>query len=437
MEDIKLEKGSGNVFADIGLDEPEDRLAKADLASRLSRIVEKQNLSQGQAAELFGVTPQEVTAILKGELEAFSRETLELLLKSGERKVFVETEIRGSAKLELSPPIISAGGFQLEIAVVGNSIGRLKRLVHDFAKSGRKLLFVGEPGTGKELFSDIYAEASKREKRSLNCSAYDGNTAISVLFGHTKGAYTDAKAKRDGLFSEAEGGVVFLDELGAATRDLQAQLLRVLETEDYLPLGADKDKKLGNVLVCAATSDPDSVRQDLRDRFIILHVPSLRHRRGDIQAMIKHLLAKEAAAPEYISQEALNVLKKHSWPDNVRGLRNAMQIAVDLAAFDKSDTIITRHLPAITDKDQDRSKKVKISSLLDDGELIPRHKFFKPFDSGQQKNRYWACPKEYSDSFYDHFSLLGYRAKALNDEFPKAVRSSLQAGLDRARKRNP
>jgi len=324
--------------------------------------------------------------------------------------------------------------MKLETVAAGNSINNLKKLVYSFAEFGRNLLFVGEPGSGKEVFSDIYAEGCKREKYPLNCVGLTDSTATSALFGHKKGSFTGALEDRDGLFKKAnKGGMVFLDELGAASPSFKAQLLRVLETGDYLPLGSDKTEKIDDVSVCAATSEPEKIRQDLRDRFITLYIPPLRCREGDIPEIIKKILKDEDKTPKYISNNVLNSLKNHSWPDNIRGLQKVLQIAVDLANLDGSKIIRSYHLPLLSNSTTDKSKRIEISTLAGRAEVIPRNSFFKPFHSIEDVNKFWTDPESYKKAFYNYFHSQGLTASKLHKLFPDAAISTLKAGIGRTK----
>jgi len=348
------------------------------------------------------------------------------------------TENRGTLEITDPPATLKASGLEL-CELAGHSMEGLGRLVTDFAKNDRNLLFVGEPGTGKELLADIFSKSSERHKHSFNCAGMSENVAKSALFGHVKEAFTGATKSREGLFEKAKNGFIFLDELGASNLgDFQAQLLRVLETGDYLPLGDDEVKHIMNVSVCSATSEPQNIRQDLRDRFITLYIPPLRTRPGDISKLLKTLWGKENVDDiNYVSGEALKLLKHHLWPGNVRELRKTIQVAIDLARFDGSDTIRLPHLPTINGDKTDNSRKFKISVLKSGGAPpLPRDDFFRPFATlTSTKEQFWADPESYKNEFYDHY--YGWTPTELHKLYPKGKRETFRDGLARDKRRNP
>ena len=314
----------------------------------------------------------------------------------------------------LSSPTVTLKVLSLNTRMVGKSLSELKWLVNGFAVNRRQLLFTGEPGTGKELLAEIYAESIGKELFPLNCAGMSESTAISKLFGHEKGSFTGATQARSGMFSKT--GVIFLDELGAASDDFKAMLLRVLENGDYAPLGSDKNKKISkDTIVCAATNEPDNIRQDLRDRFTTLNVPPLRARMGDIPELVKELSPKEIS---FISNDALKILTKHNWPGNVRELRHTMQIATDLALFDGKDTIRVQHLVTLSGEVADSSRKWKISSLKAKAIVFPRREFFKPFVTPiSARVQFWDEPGGYKKKFYQYFSSQGYTPDSLHKRF--------------------
>lgn len=331
--------------------------------------------------------------------------------------------------ISLANPTITIEVFALGTKMFGTSLNHLKRLVHGFAVNGRNLLFVGEPGTGKELLAEIYAEASNKTLHPFNCAGVSEESAASALFGHIKGAYTGAIEGREGLFPQ--DGFIFLDEMGAATPNVQAQLLRVLETGDYSPLGSDEKKRINDAVVCAATSEPGNIRRDLRDRFITLYLPTLRERRGDIPELVKMLLADKI---KFISCQALNLLKQHDWPGNIRELGKVLQVAVDLASFDRSDTIRTNHLPTLGSSDSvDESRKRNVSKSKSEAIILPRETFFKqPETRDLNIKKFWADPETFKKEFYSYFN--GYTATELNNLYRRAKYTTLRDGLKRSKK---
>jgi transcriptional regulator with GAF, ATPase, and Fis domain len=205
------------------------------------------------------------------------------------------------------------------------------------AKVDSTLLLTGETGTGKELAADAVIEAGARVSKArvvVDCGALASGLVESHLFGHEKGAFTGAIAARAGAFERANGGTVFLDEVGELPLELQPKLLRVLEQREVQRLGGDRSIPV-DVRVIAATHrsleeecNLGRFRADLFYRVSVLRVrmPSLRERVGDIPLLAQHFLADCTGKPDAkLSDEALRHLQAHEWPGNVRELRNAVE----------------------------------------------------------------------------------------------------------------
>jgi transcriptional regulator with PAS, ATPase and Fis domain len=209
------------------------------------------------------------------------------------------------------------------------------------------VLIEGESGTGKELMAGAIHNASPfRDKPfvTVNCGAIPQNLVESELFGHTKGAFTDAKEARKGKFVEANGGTIFLDEIGELPLEAQVKLLRTLESGDVAPLGAPTSIKV-SVRVLAATNRnlitevaEGRFREDLYYRLavMVLHIPPLRERQGDLSPLIDGLIEQLFDDTSFdfgkdrksLSTEGKRLLLKHTWPGNVRELRNTLLRAI-------------------------------------------------------------------------------------------------------------
>ena len=236
--------------------------------------------------------------------------------------------------------------IKLRYGIVGSSAA----LLHDIevavqvAKTNLSVLITGENGVGKDIFSRIIHDYSPRKhgpNLSVNCGAFPSGTINSELFGHVKGAYTDARSDRKGYFEEANGGTLFLDEVGELPLDTQAMLLRVLESGEYLRMGESAVRKT-NVRVVAATNVdlPHAIkegrfREDLFYRLcgIEIHVPALRERKDDIPLLFRKFVADFAdqnAIPKItLTEEAKLLLKNYYWGGNIRQLKNlAEQLCV-------------------------------------------------------------------------------------------------------------
>lgn len=232
-----------------------------------------------------------------------------------------------------------------------NVIGKSK-LIESAINSAKKVaatdatvLLNGETGTGKEVFAQAIHNASNRSKQNfvaINCSAFSKELLENELFGHKAGAFTGAMKDSKGIFEEANNGTVFLDEIGEMPLDLQAKLLRVLESGEFLKVGDSKPTKV-NVRIIAATNrdlqneiDNGNFREDLFYRINIFNIvlPSLRERVIDIEELANYFLRKFTQKIgkkiTSISKEYLDVLKKHSWKGNIRELRNVIERSVIL-----------------------------------------------------------------------------------------------------------
>jgi two-component system C4-dicarboxylate transport response regulator DctD len=223
--------------------------------------------------------------------------------------------------------------------IIGNTapIAQVRSLVHAIADTPADILILGETGTGKDLMARYIHEHSKRRDQNfvaINCGAVPENLIESELFGHEKGAFTDAKARRIGKFEHADKGTLFLDEIESMPMTLQIKLLRVLEDRTIERLGANEIIPL-NIRVIAATkvdlreaAERGEFREDLYYRLNVVRVdiPALRERREDIGLLFQHfaLIASSQYEREVplLSAERMHSLMTHAWPGNVRELRN-------------------------------------------------------------------------------------------------------------------
>jgi DNA-binding NtrC family response regulator len=213
------------------------------------------------------------------------------------------------------------------------------------ARGDAAVLVSGETGTGKELAARALHYLGPRAGFpfvAVNCGALPEALVEDELFGHEKGAFTDARAGRPGLVAEAEKGTLFLDEIDALSRKAQVTLLRVLQDRRYRPVGAGRERQ-ADVRIVAATNAPldllvreGAFRSDLYFRLCVftLHLPPLRERREDIPALAAHFLEKHApaAGPRRLAPGALAALLAHDWPGNVRELENCILRGSQLAA---------------------------------------------------------------------------------------------------------
>ena len=230
------------------------------------------------------------------------------------------------------------------------------------APSRATVLLHGESGTGKELMARAVHEASPRAGRpfvAVNCAALNKGLIESELFGHEKGAFTGADARRTGRFEQADGGTLFLDELAEIPLDVQVKLLRVLQERTIERVGSGVAIKVDVRLIGATNRDLAALvahgafREDLfyRLNVVAVDLPPLRQRKGDIPLLVNHLLARYAAendkAVGEISKEALELLTRYAYPGNVRELQNIVERAVVMA---RGAVVTCADLPAEVQK---------------------------------------------------------------------------------------
>ncbi len=227
-----------------------------------------------------------------------------------------------------------------EIVGESKSISHIKEMIEKVAPTDARVLIVGPNGTGKELVAHWLHQKSERSNGPLievNCAAIPSELIESELFGHVKGSFTSAVKDRAGKFEAANGGTIFLDEIGDMSLSAQAKVLRVLQENKIQRVGNDKDIKV-NVRVVAATNknlqkeiEEGKFREDLYHRLavILIQVPSLNDRREDIPLLIEHFSKKIAEeqgnSPKKFSQKAVKLLQEYNWTGNIRELRNVIE----------------------------------------------------------------------------------------------------------------
>ena len=223
-----------------------------------------------------------------------------------------------------------------------DAIRNVLRLIQKTAPTDSPVLILGESGTGKELVARALHSNSHRAEKpmvTINCAALQESLLESELFGHEKGAFTGASAAKLGLFEVANGGTLFVDEVGELAPALQAKLLRVLEDGSLRPVGSTREKKV-DVRIIAATNrnlqlevDENRFREDLFYRINVLGIelPPLRERQDDIPLLIDHILRRSARGKWHIVDEARKALCHYRWPGNVRELSNIIERATILA----------------------------------------------------------------------------------------------------------
>ncbi|HEX2055286.1 MAG TPA: sigma-54 dependent transcriptional regulator [Nitrospiraceae bacterium] len=245
--------------------------------------------------------------------------------------------------------------------------------IEQVADSRTTVLITGESGTGKELVAKaVHYNSSRRDRPfiALNCAALPETLIESELFGHEKGSFTDATARRVGQFELANSGTLFLDEIGDLSATTQAKLLRVLQEREFTRIGGVQSIKVDVRIIAATNKNLDELvrkglfREDLyyRINVIALYLPPLRERGEDIALLAKHFLAKrieeEKRPAQEFSKDALELLTRYPWPGNVREMENIIEQAF---IWSKGSTVITpEHLPAVLRTD------TRSTSLRDD-----------------------------------------------------------------------
>jgi DNA-binding NtrC family response regulator len=244
-------------------------------------------------------------------------------------------------------------------SIIGDSPA-LKAILNEVRKitdTKSNVLLLGETGTGKELFARIIHHNSPRREMPfvpINCSAIPENLLETELFGHVRGAFTGAVASKKGILEEAEGGTVFLDEIGDMSMTLQAKLLRVIEDQIIRPVGSTKGSKVDIRFVTATNKDlkaavkQGTFREDLfyRINVITLQIAPLRERREDIRSLTRHYLEKYSYEMgkqiKDIAPDAMEIMMGYEWAGNVRELQNVIERAILIS---DGTTIGPEHLP--------------------------------------------------------------------------------------------
>jgi len=292
----------------------------------------------------FGTVQSAVEAMKSGAYDyvtkPFTLQELRQLLERVAAQLQVKSDSRRSREV-----FKSRHGF-------GNIVGRspeMERLYRIIAKAGQSthpVLILGESGTGKEMVAKaIHLAGPLRNKPFIpvDCGSLVPTLIESELFGHVRGAFTGATGPKEGLLAIAEGGTVFLDEIGELPIDLQAKLLRAIQEKEIRPVGSTKQVPI-NVRILGATNrdleqavTEGSFRRDLYFRLnvLTLRIPPLRDRRQDIPLLVAHFLeriGRDAGAEKTISDDALKLLLAYDWPGNVRELENALERSCVIAS---------------------------------------------------------------------------------------------------------
>lgn len=292
----------------------------------------------------FGTIEDGVKAIKNGAFDYITKgddndKIIPLVSKAIDKSFLQHKILRLEKKLHQQFSLDSIIG---ESAAIKEAINMAKRV----ATTATTVLLLGETGTGKEVFAHSIHQESNRQSRSfvaVNCSSFSREILESELFGYKAGAFTGALKDKKGLWEEAEGGTIFLDEIGEMSLDLQAKLLRILESGEFIKLGDTKTIK-SDVRIIAATNrdlsleiEKGSFRSDLYYRLSVfaIKLPALRERSGDIEILAKHYLRefshKTNRQVTEMDKEFLIKISRHPWKGNVRELKNNIERAVILS----------------------------------------------------------------------------------------------------------
>jgi PAS domain S-box-containing protein len=251
------------------------------------------------------------------------------------------------------------------------SMQKIFEMVRIVAPSDATVLIEGATGTGKDLLAKVIHSAGNRTDKpfvKVNCAALPDNLLESEMFGYVKGAFTGADRDKPGRFQDADGGTIFLDEIGDLPLSLQAKLLRVIEDKEFYPLGGRQTQRVDVRIISASNRGLEKLvsakqfREDLFYRLNVMRIelPPIKHRRGDLPILIRHILRRLCAArgshPQGISENAMEILLNHDYQGNVRELENILEHALILSQY---GAIETRHLP---DYSQQRSHLLRDGS---------------------------------------------------------------------------
>jgi two-component system, NtrC family, nitrogen regulation response regulator GlnG len=289
-----------------------------------------------------------VEAMKRGALDylvkPFGTEEVLALVAKALRARALESEVRA-----LRREVLGRGAAPERLVGRSPALLEVFKTIGRVAQSDVSVLITGESGTGKELIARAIHAASRRAERpfvAVNAAAIPRELLESELFGHERGAFTGAVEARSGRFREASGGTLFLDEIGDMPLELQAKLLRVLQSGEVTPVGGRRPEPVDVRIVAATHRDLDAAlaagafREDLlyRLRVVPIHVPPLRERREDVPALIEHFVERYGhelvGRTCAISPQTVEKLSAHDWPGNVRELENAIKRALVLASQD-------------------------------------------------------------------------------------------------------
>ena len=285
--------------------------------------------------------------IVPGDVVKFGRVSLRLVDPENEGAGDDAETCVPTMLLSADPSVAATTGEGAQ-ALIGRSdaLKCAMQIAARAAKSDATVLLYGESGTGKELFAKLVWEESERAGKKflpVHSGAIEPSLLASALFGHEKGAFTGADRQKKGLFEEADGGTIFLDEIGEINAETQVKLLRVLQEGEFMRVGGTEPIKVDVRVICATNRDLKKAvkegrfREDLYYRLNVIQIqlPPLRERPGDIDDLVKHYVKQLGGPFKTVSEEAMALLVKYNWPGNVRELRNVVERMVVLSLRDE------------------------------------------------------------------------------------------------------
>jgi len=295
-------------------------------------------------------------------VQAIKNGAFDYIVKGDDNNKIIPLLHRAAEKVELTKRVRQlekqlGGRFSFD-RIIGKSkiLQQAIELAKKVAATDTTVLLTGETGTGKEIFAQAIHQASRRGNQNfvaINCSAFSKELLESEMFGHKAGAFTGAMKDQKGVFEEAHNGTIFLDEIGEMSTDLQVKLLRVIETGEFIKVGDSKTTNV-DVRIIAATHrdllldmEKGMFRQDLYYRLSVFQIklPALRERVADIELLAHHFMnlysARTNKKMNSISPEFLNILKLHTFPGNIRELKNIIERSVILTTTNQltADTL--------------------------------------------------------------------------------------------------
>jgi len=351
------------------------RMPEMDGMAFLSRMAQE-NLGGPTVIMMsaYGTLDDAIEAMKMGAYDYISKpfkpDEVLLALKKAEERERLRKE-----NVQLKKAIRKEYSFE-KIVAKSREMHKIFETIQKISDYKTTVLITGESGTGKELIARaIHYQSSRRDGPfvAINCAAIPENLLESELFGHVKGAFTDATRNKKGLFEEAHSGTLFLDEIGELPKLLQVKLLRVIQDSEIRRVGDTKSSRVDVRIIAATVKDlarevsRDNFREDLYYRLnvIPIHVPPLRERREDISLLVHHFLKKYnremKSNIQRITPEAMSALMEYTWMGNVRELENTIERAVVLS---DSDLLEVQHLPERLQEARNRKTQTLSESEL-------------------------------------------------------------------------